>query len=659
MQPSHRRMWPLVMLMLVGLLGWLGLREFERHAAASLGGVIALLLAIVCLGVVETGVGTMLERSTPVAVPVAGFRWRWSLTAVALLLAAGVLGTLFREFPSRTESGPVLPWLLAWLLLIVAWTDAPHWAAIRDWLWVRRGELLLVGAVTLAAGGVRFWSLGSAPFTLSGDEGSIGLELRRVLAGDLRNPFMLGWGPLPTLSYFVQAFPAWIAGVSPWTLRLTTALFGSLAVPLLYLLARHLFGRPTALAAAILLAGYHFHLHYSRVAINVIFDSFFYPAALVALLYGLQQRGRSWAFVLAGTAAGLAQYANVGARLLPILIVAFLLALLLLAPGWLAGQGRNLLLLGLTFLVIAGPLLVFALHHPDDYNARMNQVGILGSGWLEREQQVRGQGAAPILFDQFQRALFGFVFYADRSASYDPDGPLAGPALALLLLLGLGLSLWHWRQPGYTLVSLWFWGGLVGGGVLTVNPPTSNRLVILTPVVALLAALALVTVARVLLAALDLRLAQHWMLLIVVVVALPVALLDVRFYFRDYLPQQRFGGPHALIATTLGHHLASQPSPPHLFFFGAPQMMSEFSTLVLLAPEVPRSDVLDPVTTLTAVHKLGQPERERWYVFLRERRAELDLVRRAFPLGEMQEVPAPPGSIWRSPLYICYRVPSM
>jgi 4-amino-4-deoxy-L-arabinose transferase-like glycosyltransferase len=532
----------------------------------------------------------------------------------------------------------------------------PAWDTLRAGLRAHRGEVLTVAAITLAAGGLRLWQLDSLPYTLSGDEGSIGLEVRRVLEGDLRNPFTLAWGPLPTLWYFVQAGIPWLFGLGPLSLRLTNALFGVLAIPMIYVLGRLLFNRPTALAAALLLAGYQVHLHYSRATINVIFDTFFYPAALAALVYGLRYGTSAGPFVLAGVLAGLAQYTNVGARLLPIVMLVFVLVLVLRHRDWLRGHVEHLVLLVLAFGLVAGPMIVYAIQRPDDYNTRLNQVGIIQSGWLEQQQEARNVGPLPLLAEQLEHTLFGFAVYEDRTVSYG-GGTLANPGMALLLFLGLGLSAFLWRHPPALLLSLWFWGGLIGGGVFTMDPPTSNRLLAIVPAVALLAGLALAEIARVLAPTLSRQAAPRAVLVLVAIVAIPLSLLDVRYYFAGYLPEHRFGGTHAYIATSVGYELADAPAGTQLYFFGAPYMWSGFSTLVFLAPQIDSTDVDEPLSSLAEVDALVErADSDAFFVFLPHRADELALVQQRYPDGEVLRVAAPqPDNAGL--IFAAYRVP--
>lgn len=668
--------WPALLVALAVLLAFLGQYRFARSSHPLPSALLLFALAVICLlaaerlarpgkGAEEQGDGgaagtTGGGPASAAALPrlrraARRLEWRWQLTAAAVGLGVWVVWTLARKPLPPNQSGPVVPWLVANAFLVVAWIEWPRGDRVHAWLQAHRDEVAVLALVTLGALGLRLWQLESAPYTLSGDEGSVGLELRRILEGELRNPFTLGFGPSPTLAFFIEVIPARIAGLNAWTLRLPNALLSALAVPALYVLARQLFGRHTALAAVLVLAGYQVHLHYSRVAIHVAADTFFFTAALAALVYGLRRRTGPWPFVLVGLLAGADQYVYTGSRLLPLLMVAFLAVLSLVKPEWLAGQRVNLLLMVLSFLVVAGPILLVAAQHPDDYNARINQVGIVQSGWLAREREIRQQGTLPILLDQFRRALFGFSFYQDRTVSYGPGGPLANAPMAVLLYLGLGMSLLRWQQPGFALLSLWFWAALIGGGVLTVSPPTSNRLVALTPAVALLVALALAESARLLAVALDVRRPRRWVLAVTLVVALFLALLDARFYFQKYLPSHRFGGGEALVATRLGYDLARLSPAPHLYFFGPPRMWSGFSTLVFLAPEVPRDDVIEPLTTPEALDRLVRSDRDALFIFLPERAGERVLVAQRYPRGEAREVRSPDG---REVMYYWYFVPA-
>ena len=86
-----------------------------------------------------------------------------------------------------------------------------------------------------------------------------------------------------------------------------------------YLLVRLLFSRGLALLVALLLAGYHYHLHYSRLGLNNIADPFFVAWALYFLVVGWQGN-RRWAWAFSGVLAGLAFFFYTGGRQVPVIL---------------------------------------------------------------------------------------------------------------------------------------------------------------------------------------------------------------------------------------------------------------------------------------------------------------------------------------------------
>ncbi len=149
---------------------------------------------------------------------------------------------------------------------------------------------------------------------------------------------------------------------------------------------------------------------------------------------------------------------------------------------------RPLAVIGVALVIVAGPILSFALAHPDDWNARVNQIGIIQSGWLAREPGLTGKSTARILAEQFLRSAGAFHVYADRTVWYGADRPLLGFLAGILALLGMAWAVAHWRERRYFLVLIWFWGVILTGGMLTESPPSSQRLVMAIPAVCLLVA---------------------------------------------------------------------------------------------------------------------------------------------------------------------------
>jgi len=472
------------------------------------------------------------------------------------------------------------------------------------------------------------------PHTLGGDEAWHGLLARQVLAGELRNPFVMGYMSMPTFFYWPLSWSLALAPDSMFALRLPAALVGlpaalvgAVTVPCLYLFARRLWGPRLAFLAALFLAAYDYHIHYSRLGANNVWDALFVLLTLWALDRGLtaaKPARQAHFFILAGLVMGLSAYFYTGARLLPPLVAFYLAFLWLqkrLAPqratavqglvGWL------ILLLVLAFLIAAGPMLRYALAHPDNWNARLNQVGILQSGWLAREPALTGKSTH---------------IFPDRTVWYGAARPLLGPVAGVFGLLGLVWAAAHWRERRYFLVLLWFWSVVITGGMLTESPPSSQRLVIAIPAVALLVACGLEQTVR--LARALLRFGRRWENVIMGLLALALAVGSVRFYFVEYSPVSRYGGHNGETATLIGHYLRGLEEGQQVYFAGPPHIYWKFGTMPFLAPQVVGQDLVEPLTGPPDFVAEGQ---SAVFIFLPSRASEISWLEEAFPGGRRRE----------------------
>ncbi len=537
-----------------------------------------------------------------------------------LSIAAGLLAwTGLREEPLEEPERPAGPW--------APWE---RWAVVG---------FALAGLL------LRLPKVGTIPFVISGDEASMGIEALHVLEGSLRNPFATGWLSHPTLYFFLLAWPvAWL-GRNAWGLRLFSPLVGAATLPILYLLARRLFDRRVALVATGLLTVAHLHIHFSRLAINNIYDPLFGLLAAFFLVRGLQE-GRTLDFALGGLSLGLGQYFYMGGRLFPIMVAVYALVWILLHRP----AGRRLWLpttaLGSAFLLTAGPLLDFFRRHPDDFLARLRMVGILQSGWLTTEQEVTGKSALELLWLQLRKSFFAFTYMHDPTSWYGAKLPYLDALSAVLFMLGLVLLVRHWRRCGYLLVNVWFWLALILGGMLIENPPSSARFVLFMPAVCLTAALGLVQV-------LDLLpFSRAWAWRVLAAVLLVAAGLNVGHYFFRYTPAGIFGGLNTEVGTRLGEYLSEQEAGAVVYFFGPPRMWIGYATIPFLAPNVEGVDVEEPLAGPPSPDMVDR-SRPALFVFLPERAGELAWVQQAFPNGRQEEVS---GTISGELLFIVYRV---
>ncbi|MDI7275528.1 MAG: glycosyltransferase family 39 protein [Anaerolineae bacterium] len=528
--------------------------------------------------------------------------------------------------------------VLVYLAAAADWQGAlAWWRSVAARVAANRWEALAVLGLTAVAAVARLAALDHVPYILGGDEASMGREALNVLSGRLTNPFATGWFSHPTLYFYVLAASLRWPGGAVTGLRVVPALAGVLTVPALYLLGRELFGRRVALLAAGYLACYHYAIHYSRLALNNSLDPLLAALIFYSLLVGVRSR-RPAPFALAGVLMGLAQYFYMGSRVVVIIAAGFLAWMAWSEAGfWRTHRGHLAVMAG-GFLLAGWPLFLFFARHPEDFSARITQLGILQSGWLASEAIKLQRSQLSLLWQQFARTVLAFHYYPDPAPFYHPGVPLLDPVSAVLFTFGLVYTMASLRRRGHALMALWFWCVLLFGGVLLENPPSSQRLLLSVVPVSLFVAWGLSLTAEVARRAARWRPASTWAVLGLAVILLGG--LSLRFYFGPYTRARVYPGLNTEVGHRMGLYLSELGPEYHYLFFGAPRMYAGFPSLVYLAPEVDGEDVLE-LPPSPAEWEL--PSKRLVFLFLPERLAELEAVKQWYPGGELREFRQPSG----------------
>ena len=311
------------------------------------------------------------------------------------------------------------------------------------------------------------------------------MELQADPALQLLRPYE-GVARFTRVYSLVQQATITIFGSSLAGLRLVSAFAGTLTVAAVYLLGRVLFDRKTALIAALLLATFPPHLHFSRAGINNIVDPLFGVLALAFLARGLRRTETGLYpltdFALAGVMLGLTQYFYEGGRLLYPPLVLLLAGLNARRLGWQGGA----VLVG-TAILVGAPVYLTLVAGDYALAPRLEGAGRDGDYWRLLFGGDVVQGIDLYWQRHLQEPLLHFVQQADRSGFYGGETALLLTAALPFFLLGLGRALSRcWRLPGAMLL-LWLAGTVIGNSLL-VNPLESARYVVSFPAIVLLAA---------------------------------------------------------------------------------------------------------------------------------------------------------------------------
>ncbi|HET7011009.1 MAG TPA: glycosyltransferase family 39 protein, partial [Anaerolineales bacterium] len=396
---------------------------------------------------------------------------RLSIMAAALLLNASI-GYAYAS-QVMVEGWQLWTWLISIVVAVIClWPGGKVPIA-----WSREAWLVL--ALTLAAAAIRLTSLESIPPGLHGDESRLAqVTLRHVYApsGQTLNPFRSGDYSQPTLYQYILWGSMRLFGETKAGLRLPSALAGSLSIPFVYLAVGLLSGRRAALFASTLLVGYHYHVHWSRLALNNAWDTLWIPAMIGLFAWGWERRWSGGA-LLAGLAMGGSQYFYAGSR-----IGVFLLAYVSLflwrrdrdSRRWLTHTAMTVA----SAAVVSAPLTLAAIRQPESFISRFLDVlfwrpspgpgvGPLHLSWLEA------------IGDQLFRSVAGFTSLTETTGFYGPDVPLVMGIAAPLFVAGI---LWAIVRREFVPV-LWIGLTMFFGGFLLSATPGSSHYVTAIPAV--------------------------------------------------------------------------------------------------------------------------------------------------------------------------------
>ncbi|MBN1135288.1 MAG: glycosyltransferase family 39 protein [Anaerolineae bacterium] len=442
----------------------------------------------------------------------------------------------------------------------------------------RWAEVVLLLLILAAAAYLRLAYIGQQPAGPHHDEAANAYDVLDVLSGRLMVFSPRPYGREMLGMYLITPLLA-LLGPTRLALRLPVALAGILTIFATYLLARELFrqeGRRLAQLAG-LLAALFLTLSFWLLALNRIgFRANYVPLTetlCFLFLFRTLRTDRLSDYVLSGFFLGLSFHTYISARFIPVVLLVFFCALLVRrdpltgARGWvlLASRWRRWLLLAAVALLVAGPLLVHFLAHPDDFLQRARGVSIFSSSLHQGDP-----------LGLWLRSLAGnlglFGLTGDTLWLYNlPGRPGMDPVQAVLFWLGVGLCLIRLRQPRYIFLAVW-WPIMLLPSILAPDPiPHYLRANGVLPAAAIIAARPLAGW----LSSLSLpvtRLRLKTAAPLVLLVALPVYAVWAGYdlwhtYFRVWLSRDEVYYAYYGYLADLAEQINNDPDPDSVYLF--------------------------------------------------------------------------------------------
>jgi hypothetical protein len=296
-------------------------------------------------------------------------------------------------------------------------------------------------------------------FMARGADALHGVQVPIFAPGHNGNPFVYSW---------LLSGAIYLWGQTPFAVRIISVACGTLSISAVYALGCAGWSQRMGLLAAILVAVYPAHIHFSQLALYNIIDPLFALLALVALFNGMK-RGTLISFLWVGLCAGVAQYFYHGSHLLLIVI------------GWIWWfDGRSypwrwrmqaLLWMALPLFIITLPRFVPRLAY---------QLPMTGN--------LDGVRLPADLATNAQRAVLAWMGQPDVSPFWLSDARLLPWGMFILFVIGVIWALWHRREVRYSGLLLMLPLVTMFGGVIWAAAPLYVRYMTALPALALLLA---------------------------------------------------------------------------------------------------------------------------------------------------------------------------
>ena len=334
--------------------------------------------------------------------------------------------------------------------------------------WNRRDWYFLC-AITLLGAALRLYKLGVVPPGFQFDEAFNAIDAQQVLAGN-RPLFLPANAGREVLYTYWQAAIAWLAGdITPYTLRLASALAGILSVAAAYILVRTLFQKESRLLAiftSLSVALSLWNIHFSHFGIRVIMMPMLLSAALGSYLAASQSARpvrRIGLSCLSGVLIGLTVWTHPTGRLVPFMLICFTAWQIGHLPPSHRFNRQHLFAHPLTGLLIAGaaaflvflPLGLEFYRRPDFFFEHAAEAFVFN-------EQVGGGSPWLAILRHTGRVIGMFNWRGDLDWTHNvPGRPVFDPLMSIPFLIGVviwGRRLYNADDPdrdALALLGLW------------------------------------------------------------------------------------------------------------------------------------------------------------------------------------------------------------
>ena len=240
-------------------------------------------------------------------------------------------------------------------------------------------KILAIGALTILlaiAFFIRSWHIGTLPAGLYPDEAMNGVDaLHAIETGDYQLFYPNNNGR-EGLFINLQALTVHAFGAIIPALRIWSAIFGTLAILGVYLLAKELWHkRGVALIAAFFMTFSYWAINFSHIGFRAIMLPFILSFAFFFFFQGLRTK-KLLSFAASGVVFGLGLHTYIAFRVAPLILILLTLGCMASYREFLKHFWKQAVVFIVFMFLAASPMLFDFVRHPDHFASRSSSISV-------------------------------------------------------------------------------------------------------------------------------------------------------------------------------------------------------------------------------------------------------------------------------------------